>query len=641
MSYPTMTLGSAQGAATAATTSNRPLVLNEGQMIHGQIKQLFPGQMAEVQVGNQKIYAKLEVPMKAGDSYYFQVNSVKPELQLKIISGPIGASEGQVRQLAGLMDAMQLPKTTGMQDLLSFVIKNKIPMSREGLLQAEALLMSVPASARVEALTTIQKIAELKLPFNESVFRSLFGVESKEGLHTVLTSLRQALTSDLTVLPQKKEAIFSVLDKMAKPFAQATGAALVGQSLLTMLNNSESPEARFVTLQLLKNAEMLPERTSLANLPQVLASLLTEGTTIGRPVTTQQPAMQEIMTLLRQMSSGPQASLNAHVNQLKALITSEPSLSNGNKEVLTSLIDRAISLPQSTDATNKFIRDFVQAFLRISAENTVATPFSTGSITGGAKEQLLTLLGQQTQPEVAGKLSALVRNVERSDNPVLQKLLLSAETAVASAVDGKAVKDAIQMVFRSFGLNYEADLLSRDVNMGRLAETLKPQLLALIQDPLVSQAMKNSSEMVVTRMNGPLLASAETGVQHQLIMQVPLDFFGKRIDATLQWNGRMKEDGKIDSDFARILFYLDLHSLDKTIIDMQVQNRVVSVTIYNAEADLKTMGLPMQLALRDGLEAAGYQLSGVFFKNFHEEEKVVDRPKRRANTSEQGVDLRI
>ena len=415
MSYPSMTLGSAQGAATAATSSSRPLVLNEGQLIHGQIKQLFAGQMAEVQVGNQRVYAKLEVSMKAGDSYYFQVNSVKPELQLKIISGPIGASEGQVRQLAGLMDAMQLPKTTEMQDLLSFVLKNKIPMTRVGLLQAEALLKSVPASVRAEALATIQKIAELKLPFNESVFRSLFGVESKEGLHTVLTSLREALTRDLTVLPQKKEAIFSALDKMAKPFAQATGGALVGQSLLTLLNNSESPEARFVTLQLLKNAEVLPERTSLANLPQVLASLLTEGTTIGRPVPTQQPIMQEIMTLLRQMSSGSQAPINAQVSQLKALITSEPSLSNGNKEVLTSLIDRAVNLPQSTETTNKFIRDFVQALIRISAANTVATPFPSGSNTGGAKEQLLTLLGQQTQPEAMEKLSALVRNVERSD----------------------------------------------------------------------------------------------------------------------------------------------------------------------------------------------------------------------------------
>ena len=49
----------------------------------------------------------------------------------------------------------------------------------------------------------------------------------------------------------------------------------------------------------------------------------------------------------------------------------------------------------------------------------------------------------------------------------------------------------------------------------------------------------------------------------------------------------MKKDGKIDPDFARILFYLDLESIDKTIIDMQVQNSVVSVTVFNADDTLK------------------------------------------------------
>ena len=134
--------------------------------------------------------------MKAGDSYYFQVASVKPELQLKIISGPISATEGQARQMATLMDSMQLPKTAEMQELLSFVLKNKIPMTREGLLQAEALLKSVPPAARSEALASIQKMAELKLPFNETVFRSLFGVEAKAGLHTVISVLKGALATD-------------------------------------------------------------------------------------------------------------------------------------------------------------------------------------------------------------------------------------------------------------------------------------------------------------------------------------------------------------------------------------------------------------------------------------------------------------
>ena len=65
------------------------------------------------------------------------MSAVKPEMQLKIIAGPLQAAEGQSRQLGALMDAMQLPKTPEMQSLLAFAMKNKIPMSREGLLEAE------------------------------------------------------------------------------------------------------------------------------------------------------------------------------------------------------------------------------------------------------------------------------------------------------------------------------------------------------------------------------------------------------------------------------------------------------------------------------------------------------------------------
>ena len=110
MSFPTVGIISQSGRQ--AQCSNRPLVLNEGQMFHGQIKQLFPGQMAEVQIGGQKCIAKLEVPMKAGDSYYFQVNAVKPELQLKIISGPLQATEGQARQLGGINGCNAIAKDT-------------------------------------------------------------------------------------------------------------------------------------------------------------------------------------------------------------------------------------------------------------------------------------------------------------------------------------------------------------------------------------------------------------------------------------------------------------------------------------------------------------------------------------------------
>lgn len=649
-------MSSVKAHSSTGNVQGKPLVLNEGQMVHGQIKQLFPGQTAEIQIGNQRLIAKLEVPMKAGDSYYFQVTSVKPELQMKIIAGPISAVEGQSRQLNSLTEALQLPRSAEMTQLLSFVMKNKVPMTREGLLQAEALLKGVPSAARTEALAVIQKIVELKLPFTESVFRSLFGVESKEGLHTVLASLRSALMGDSTVTPQVRESVVSALDKMAKPFAEATRSTLLGKALITLLDSSDRPETRFAAVQLLKGAGVLPERASLANIPQVLTSLITNEPAVARqalpgglPGQQVMQSTQALTSMLRQINSAPATTTNVQLEGLKALISDENGFSTANKEALTAIVDRALTARPSSEVTTRFVQEFSQALIRISAESSITTPFRANTSAEGPKDQLLTLLGQQGRVDMEGlkgqqatseKLAVLVRNAERSDNPAVHKLLQSAEGAVANAVEGKAVKDAIQTIVRSFGLNYESALLGKEPNVGRLAESLKPQLVALMNNLSVSQTVRDSAESVVVRMNGPLLMSGENGVQHQLIMQVPLEIFGKLIDATLQWNGRMKDNGKIDPDFARILFYLDLHSLDKTIVDMQVQNRIVSVTIFNADPKLHTVGALMSEKLKEGLESTGYKLSGVFFKS-HSEEKVNKQPIVQKVSDSQGVDFRI
>lgn len=622
---------------------NQPLVLKEGQMVHGQIKQLFPGQKAEIQIGNQTMIAKLEVPMKAGDAYYFQVKSVQPELQLKMIAGPTNAAEGQSRQLNSLMEAMRLPKTAEMTQLLSFVMKNKIPMTREGLMQAEVLLKSVPQAMRHEALASIQKLAELKLPFTESAFRSILGVQTKEGLHTVIASLRSALTADLTVSQQAREAITTSLDKMAKPFAEATGSALLGKALTTILDRSAPAETRFAAIQLLKSANVLPERTSLANLQQVLTSLVTKEAPIGdrqvaTPSSTTQ-TLQEVVQILKQITQRL-PTLNAQIDSIRSVISADTSLNTDNKAALMTMLDQAVTGKQTNESAQRFVQQFSEALIRMTAENAVSAPFRRDAQLATPKDQLLTLLGQTSQQATAEKLDVLVRNAERSDNPAIQKLLQTAESAVANAVEGRAVKEAIQSVVRSFGLSYESSLIGKNPDFARLGESLKPQLLALMQDPTISQAVRDSAEIVVTRMNGPLLMSGENGVQHQLVMQVPLEFFGKRIDATLQWNGRMKDDGKIDPDFARILFYLDLQSLEKTMIDMQVQNRVVSVTVFNADPSIRTIGAMMQERLKEGLTSTGYQLSGVFFKSFNEE-KVVRQPTSQQQVNSQGVDFRI
>lgn len=261
------------GPQIQSTTSvNQPLVLNEGQMVHGQIKQLFPGQLAEVQIGDQKMIAKLDVPMRAGESYYFQVASVQPETQLKIIAGPTNAQANTGVQLENLMQAMQLPKSPEMTKLLSFVLENKIPITREGLLQAVKLLQMTPSANHAEALQSVQKLLDLKLPLTQNLFQAILGVESKAGVHSALQSLMNALGTDQSVQPQMKAQVLEVLNQLQKPFGEVTSNATLGEALKVLLNTKESPELRFSVLQLLKDSGVLPREASLPNLQAMLSA---------------------------------------------------------------------------------------------------------------------------------------------------------------------------------------------------------------------------------------------------------------------------------------------------------------------------------------------------------------------------------
>lgn len=611
---------------TATNAVSKPLVLNEGQMIHGRVNQLFPGQLAEVQVGNQKLIAKMEVPMRAGDSYYFQVESVSPEVQLKIITGPINGQMGSNQQLQNLMQEMQLPKTAEMTKLLSFVIENKVPITREGLLQAVKLLQMTPVASQQEALVAVQKILDFKLPLTENIFRSIFGVESKEGLHSVMQSLTTALQNDSSTPPQIRASVLQMLTQLESPVANITSNAVLGESLKVLIDHQQSPELRFSVLQLLKESGVLPRQSSLPNIQSLLSWVIAERA--GLPPMTQG-------------SLSP-----VQLDSLTQFVSTLSFLSVGQKESLV------------TTARSNGMQPFVNALVQMVGGNLASQP---GQVNSQGQQSILSLLNIANSSEQVNvqsqregvlsstlergqvntsQMTALLQNAEKSESGMVRNLVQLAEATVATAIDGKIMKETMQNVFRSLGINYESALLGKNMQPEQLAQQLKPQLLAMLNDSNIADSVRHAAEQFIVRMNGSPLLSTENGVNHQLIMQIPLEFFGKKIDATLQWNGRVKEDKKIDADFARILFYLNLHSLDETVVDMQVQNRIVTVTVFNADTTLPQIAHPLEDKLKEGLATIGYTLSGIFFKGFLEEEKHMFPTNTKA-VSEGGVDFRI
>lgn len=114
----------------ANISQNQPLTLKQGQVLHGTVKKLYPDQIAEVQVGGHKLLAKLETPLKAGDSYFFQVTSISPQAELKVVTGPMNASSTMKQQVQELLDTLKLPKTADLMQVVSHLIKEQVPFRR-------------------------------------------------------------------------------------------------------------------------------------------------------------------------------------------------------------------------------------------------------------------------------------------------------------------------------------------------------------------------------------------------------------------------------------------------------------------------------------------------------------------------------
>ncbi|WP_397537495.1 hypothetical protein [Rummeliibacillus pycnus] len=701
MNYPS--LSSVQLQQSSGAMNQQPLALKQGQVIHGTIKQLFPDQMAEIQIGGQRLMAKMEAPLQTGNSHYFQVSGVEPDLQLKVVSGPMAPSASMSQQVTQLLDSMQLPQTNEMKQVATYFLKNNLPLSKEQLQQAEQIMKSLPENVTSkEALNVLQKLIELKLPIQQNTFQAVLQGSMKQGFTDTLGSLQQLLQQDSSIPQAMREQLLNQLQMVKSPLAVETGGVLFAKMLDILSASASSPADKLTILQLLKDVGIMPKNANIFNwntgmlqttntnannllqqltsqiqvgnskevaslLPQVKESLQQNlllsdaqkitlqqaiSKAIAQPnaqnfqgiekaIQMQQQSINSPAKLLNSLQLASPKDMSTLLPQLKSAIQGQSLLSASQKEGLLQTLEKfnvANSTPQSIQALAK---DLQGQLLKVFSESTQLQPFQSDSQGVSAKQQMMLMLnaGQSANEQLFSKLTQLAMN---SNSPVFQQMLEQTEQQLAQHLDSKAFETAIKQTLGNLGLSYEAKLLDKSSDIQQIAQQLKPQLLGLLQDDSVSSTTKSVAEQVVARMNGMQYLSGENGPQHQLIMQVPLEFFGKKTEATLQWNGRMKKNGKIDSDYARILFYLQLNSLKETVIDMQVQSRVVTVTLYNETAGLTALAEPLKAALKHGLSQHDYQLSGLFIKNYSKQ-PVSLKTNTQTTTVEQnkGVDLRI
>ncbi|MFD2628368.1 hypothetical protein [Oceanobacillus kapialis] len=560
-----------------------PDVMKPGQILKGSIAKLYPNNKAEIQLGPQKMIAQLEASLSAGGKYHFMVQATDPVIRLKVIGEQLHQQEqlniSQLLQQLGLKTSKR-----NIAFLQQLVMKN-VPFERTQLVQSFQLLDGRKDKQVVSNLL-VDMIAN-RLPITKNVLQALQTVSNStlsEKLSNVLPELnRQDIQSHIR---QSMQALLGENSTISSAKNLLMGEATHQQNLFYMLKLSGAiaPETEYSTW-----------KASIANHEQENPFQLSE-------------------------------------RQLRNL-----QLVNENRQVIQQNAQLIIE---------RFGQSLSQAVK--SNHNIGMNLFSELS------EQVNKTILPYLPEESNFTLSSLVKNNQQNLSQLYQ-FMLNATASIPEDLQSsvKLLRDVnflmsnfpkehflqhLKHTISSTGIAYEHNVAN---DIAEHQSTIKGALLQLIQ-----QADSNTSEQsrqLIHFINGLQLQSVQdTGNLMYASLQIPGEKIGLLTDMQLEFEGRKTNTGEIDASHCRVLFYLDLANLKQTIIDMTVQNRNVSVTVYNQkEQALKTIAKDYQSVLKTGLAQLDYQLSSVMFKPVRQEEQVVAKQQSVYSSPYQGVDYKI
>ncbi|MFS0823628.1 hypothetical protein [Bacillus sp. 1P02SD] len=100
-----------------------------------------------------------------------------------------------------------------------------------------------------------------------------------------------------------------------------------------------------------------------------------------------------------------------------------------------------------------------------------------------------------------------------------------------------------------------------------------------------------------------------------------------------------KKNGKIDPDFCHLLFSLELNELNEVVIDVKVQNRILSMSIFNDREGIEFLVEELKPSLQTNLEKQGYLLSSIKIINPTAQDHQYE--KTRCEEGHEKVDVKI
>ncbi|UZJ77181.1 hypothetical protein [Fictibacillus sp. KU28468] len=231
------------------------------------------------------------------------------------------------------------------------------------------------------------------------------------------------------------------------------------------------------------------------------------------------------------------------------------------------------------------------------------------------------------------QLLKLLPELPEEDRAFVQSLLLSDHSK-------DRLPAAIKKQVDHLGLFHEARLQSLQSQEEAVNKSVKSLLLQVLEsNEKMTAAFRTQAEKVLHKITGLQLnmLQSQENVQ-QVLLQLPMMLGIQAADLTVRWEGKKTETGEIDSDFCRILFILQLENMKETTVGVTIQNRILSLQIWNGQEKANKIPQDRIEMLRESLKQIDYHLSGVMIMGGGKERPALAKS---APEPMKGVDLRI
>ncbi|MFC2950126.1 hypothetical protein [Virgibacillus sediminis] len=216
--------------------------LRTGQIVRGQVRQLIPNQMAQIQLGKQSVVAQLEIPLTLGASYHFQVKAAEEHIHFKVIGDRLGRDEKA--NTLSLLNKMGVKASNQAVDFLASMIHKRIPFTESQLKEALSLLDKANGSPK--AAEVLRGMLEKGIPVSEAVFSALLGKRTQGSLNSLLQSVLREIGEEKS-LRQLYLALSHLTGSATKGSRQVNQPSLTGRELSHNINPSPDTGKPFLS----------------------------------------------------------------------------------------------------------------------------------------------------------------------------------------------------------------------------------------------------------------------------------------------------------------------------------------------------------------------------------------------------------